>query len=261
MPNLLSVLKKIIPAFLVLLILSSCGGCKLPKPGDARKIPASGKERALKNIEEGRGVSIGKALGGRKTTYQFSTSNPMWQATFDVIDFMPLVTVDYAGGMIITDWYADSNTTNDSLKFTFRFLSNEIRADSFKIIILPDGQWIYLSPNVKIVCITTDTRGMSAASSVTCSPIYAIRRPPTMGGRRRRSRSRGPLPPREGVPAPCCTASPGSYRSGRGHRCASRRRTDAGTGTGAQMTGPTRSFRPVGPQGRVASTQLQPIRL
>ena len=134
MPNLLSVLKKIIPAFLVLLILSSCGGFILPKPGDARKISASGKERARKNLEEGRGISL-KNLGNRKTTYQFSTSNPMWQATFDVIDFMPLVTVDYAGGMIISDWYADSNTTNDSLKFTIRFLSNEVRPDSLKIII------------------------------------------------------------------------------------------------------------------------------
>jgi hypothetical protein len=135
MSNLPNILKKIMPAFLVLLILSSCGGFKMPKPGDARKTPASGKERARKNIEEGRGVSIGKAFGGGKTTYQFSTSNPMWQATFDVIDFMPLVTVDYAGGMIITDWYADANTTNDSLKFTIRFLSNEVRPDSLKIII------------------------------------------------------------------------------------------------------------------------------
>ena len=59
----------------------------------------------------------------------------MWRATFDVIDFMPLVTVDYSGGMIVTDWYTDSNTTNDSLKFTIRFLSNQIRADSLKIII------------------------------------------------------------------------------------------------------------------------------
>ncbi len=135
MPNLSNVLKKIIPAFLVLLILSSCGGFKLPKPGDARKIPASGKDRARKNIEEGRGISLGGAFGNKQTTYQFSTSNPMWQATFDVIDFMPLVTVDYAGGMIITDWYTDANTANDSLKFTIRFLSNEVRPDSLKIII------------------------------------------------------------------------------------------------------------------------------
>jgi len=133
MPNLPNVLKKIAPAFLVLLILSSCGGFKLPKPGDARKIPASGKERALKNVREGRGIAI--AGGNKKTTYQFSSSNPMWRATFDVIDFIPLATVDYAGGLIITDWYADANTTNDSLKLTIRFLSNEIRSDSLKIII------------------------------------------------------------------------------------------------------------------------------
>ncbi len=66
MSNLPNILKKIIPAFLVLLILSSCGGFKLPKPGDARKTPASGKERALKNLEEGRGISLGKTFGGSK---------------------------------------------------------------------------------------------------------------------------------------------------------------------------------------------------
>ena len=59
----------------------------------------------------------------------------MWRATFDVIDFMPLVNVDYSGGMIITDWYTDANTTDESLKFTIRFLSNEVRADSLKIIV------------------------------------------------------------------------------------------------------------------------------
>ena len=117
-----------------LLIISSCqGGLKLPEPGKA-STPEGGRERAQKNLEEGKGISLGN-LGNRKTTYDFSTSNPMWRATFDVIDFMPLVTVDYSGGMIITDWYTDANTTDDSLKFTIRFLSNEIRSDSLKIII------------------------------------------------------------------------------------------------------------------------------
>ena len=124
---------RVLSLFLTLLILSSC---KIPKPGDARTMEMEGEVRARKNVEEGKGFSLKKTLGeGRKTTYEFSTSNPLWRATFDVIDFMPLVTVDYSGGMIITDWYTDSNTTNDSLKFTIRFLSNEIRADSLKIII------------------------------------------------------------------------------------------------------------------------------
>ena len=72
MPNLSNVLKKIIPAFLVLLILSSCGGFKLPKPGDARKTPASGEERAKKNIKEGRGISCRGGLRRKveQTTYR-----------------------------------------------------------------------------------------------------------------------------------------------------------------------------------------------
>jgi len=114
-------------------MLFSCGGWN---PESARDTPVRGTERARKNLEEGRGVSlknIGKGLG--KTSYEFSTSNPMWRATFDIIDFMPLVTVDYSGGTIITDWYTDRKATNEALKFTIRFLSNEIRSDSIKVIV------------------------------------------------------------------------------------------------------------------------------
>ena len=114
--------------------LSSCGDPLAKLPGGKRDTPEGGLERARKNIEEGKGVSLGGMIN-KKTTYEFSTSNPLWRATFDVIDFMPLVNVDYSGGMIITDWYTDANTTDEALKFTIRFLSNEVRADSLKIII------------------------------------------------------------------------------------------------------------------------------
>ncbi len=48
---------------------------------------------------------------------------------------MPLTTVDYSGGIIITDWYSDSSNSNDSIKITVRFLSNEIQSNSVKIIV------------------------------------------------------------------------------------------------------------------------------
>ena len=135
MQNLPKSLIGILCLFSTLLILPSC---KMPKAGDARTMEMEGEVRARKNLEEGKGFSFKKnVMGGKRsaTSYEFSTSNPLWRATFDVIDFMPLVTVDYSGGMIVTDWYTDSNTANDSLKFTIRFLSNYIRADSLKIII------------------------------------------------------------------------------------------------------------------------------
>ncbi len=113
--------------------LTSCGGWN---PAPSREIPTGGVERAKKNVKEGKGISLGAlGRGETNTNYQFSTSNPMWRAAFDVIDFMPLVTVDYSGGTIITDWYTDKRAPSESLKFTIRFMSSEVRADSIKIII------------------------------------------------------------------------------------------------------------------------------
>ena len=118
--------------FISLFFLTSCKALKA-KWVDTRKVPVNAKERALKNIEEGKGVSLGGITRG-KTQYEFSTSNPMWRASLEILDFLPLATVDYSGGVIITDWYND-NATNDSIKITLRFLSNEIRSDSLKVII------------------------------------------------------------------------------------------------------------------------------
>ncbi len=118
--------------FLVLFfVLSSCG----KKLGDARKNPTNALERARKNVEEGRGASIGGLLGNKGgTNYEFSSSNPMWRASLEILDFLPLNTVDYSGGMIISDWYSDLSN-NESIKITIRFLSNEVRSDSLKVIV------------------------------------------------------------------------------------------------------------------------------
>ena len=120
----------------VFLILSACSVPNALKPKKVDpSIPASAKERARKNIEEGRGVSLKGAFGKRGTNYEFSTSNPLWRASLEIIDFMPLTTVDYSGGIIITDWYSDNNNSNDSIKITVRFLSNEVQSNSLKIIV------------------------------------------------------------------------------------------------------------------------------
>lgn len=105
------------------------------KKVDTRQTPVNAQDRAKQNVETGKGISIGNVFK-RGTNYEFSTSNPMWRASLEILDFLPLTTVDYSGGIIITDWYTDSNSINDeSLKITIRFLSNEIKTDSIKIII------------------------------------------------------------------------------------------------------------------------------
>ena len=127
--------------FLLMFVFTSVTSCSVPNFAKPKKIsgdrPVNAKERARKNIEEGRGVSLKGMMGGsnRSTNYEFSTSNPMWRASLATIDFMPLSTVDYSGGIIITDWYSDSQNQGESIKITVRFLSNEVRSDSIKIII------------------------------------------------------------------------------------------------------------------------------
>ena len=47
-----------------------------------------------------------------------------------------MTTVDYSGGMIISDWYTDNSSSDqEAIKITIRFLSNEIRADGIKVVV------------------------------------------------------------------------------------------------------------------------------
>ena len=120
---------------IVCLLTFSCGGAFKPKKVDTREVSTNAAERARKNIETGRGTSL-KGLINRETTYEFSTANPMWRASLETLDFLPLTTVDYSGGIIITDWYFDSSGSSDeSIKITVRFLSNDIRSESVRVIV------------------------------------------------------------------------------------------------------------------------------
>ena len=120
----------------VMLLLALFNGCAYEKV-DQRTRPDGAKAKARKNIEEGRGTSIGSITRGMrgKTNYEFSTSNPMWRASLETLDFLPLTTVDYSGGIIITDWYSDNNSAKESIKISLRFLGNEVRSESLKVIV------------------------------------------------------------------------------------------------------------------------------
>ena len=117
-------------------LIGLLGSCGIYKPVDARKVSPNADERVKKNLEEGKGFSIMGALdGNNKTSYQFASSNPMWRATLEILDFLPLTNVDYSGGIITTDWYNEGTSSAESIKITVRFLTNEIRADGLKIIV------------------------------------------------------------------------------------------------------------------------------
>jgi len=110
-------------------------GCKGGLPGaDARKFPADPEKRIQKNIEEGRSLQMNEIFGQTQGgVFDFASSNGLWRASLDVIDFMPLSSVNYSGGIIITDWYSENNNQNESIKISIRFMTNELRSDALNI--------------------------------------------------------------------------------------------------------------------------------
>tara|TARA_Y100000590_G_scaffold427774_1_gene538335 strand:+ start:215 stop:766 length:552 start_codon:yes stop_codon:yes gene_type:complete len=132
----MTIQKKILLVFLTIIAFTFTSSCGIWDPADARKVSPNSEDRVRKNLEEGRGITLmGGIQGGDKTSYQFASSNPMWRASLEILDFLPLSNVDYSGGIITTDWYNEGTSADESIKITIRFLTNEIRSDGLKIIV------------------------------------------------------------------------------------------------------------------------------
>jgi len=126
---------KILLILLIPMLLASCGN-NIFKRADIKDTPVNVNDRVKKNIEEGRGIRFGKD-GAKGGVFDFASSNELWRASIDILDFVPFTNASYSGGILITEWF-DGNSENDeninrNLKITVRFLTNEIRSDALDI--------------------------------------------------------------------------------------------------------------------------------
>ena len=142
---------RIFTLIVILLLVSACNG-KVPG-ADARKIPPNAKDRVKKNIEEGRGFTLMSSAKKNSGEFDFASSNELWRASLDTLDFMPLALANYSGGVIVTDWYSDSDINNESVKISIRFLSNEVRSDALVVKVF------YKNCSVQQTCKITDRSG------------------------------------------------------------------------------------------------------
>ena len=144
-----NIIKLFLIAVLSTFLLSGCKG------GDARKNPPDPKARVAKNLSEGKGFRLDNAMSGFGKggvgSFEFASSNELWRASLDVIDFMPLTSANYSGGIIITDWYSEN--ADEALKITIRFLSNDVRSDALDIKIF------YKKCENLVNCKITDYKG------------------------------------------------------------------------------------------------------
>ena len=123
---------KILLLLQLIISVNSCGPLAYKKV-DARKISSDPDERVAANLKDGKGLKLFDSERKLGTTYEFASSNELWRATLDTIDFMPLTTANYSGGIIVTDWYSDNQNLNENIKITVRFLTNEIRSDALDL--------------------------------------------------------------------------------------------------------------------------------
>jgi len=132
---------------LILILILSLSNCN--SGSDARKIPPNVKDRQLKNIEEGRGFRL---MGNKKNSgeFDFASSNELWRASLDTLEFMPLALANYSGGILVTDWYSNDDNNRESIKISIRFLSNEIRSDAVMVKVF------YKNCSIQETCRITD---------------------------------------------------------------------------------------------------------
>ena len=103
-----------------------------PITGEKIIIEPNTTEKAREAAKKGGGLFGDIMNKNTSNTFEFSTSNVLWRATLNSLDFLPLVNADYSGGIIIYDWFSEK-TDNRSIKISVRFLSNELKSSSIVI--------------------------------------------------------------------------------------------------------------------------------
>jgi len=117
--------------FGLLIIFSSCAD-KNETLDTKEKFEPSAYERARIYADKNP-ITLGGSSKDKNTNFEFSTSNVLWRASLKTLDFIPLATLDYSGGIIITDWYSDEKSNKEQIKIQIRFVSTELRSESIQV--------------------------------------------------------------------------------------------------------------------------------
>lgn len=84
-------------------------------------------------------------LAASQITY-IGVNSYLWRASLETLSFMPLTQADSAGGVIVTDWYANPSSPNERVKLSVSILDQDLRADALRVAasrqVLTDGVWV-----------------------------------------------------------------------------------------------------------------------
>ena len=90
-------------------------------------------KRAETYVNEGGGV-LNQMKGQGTGNFEFATANVLWRASLKTLDFIPIQSANYSGGVLVTDWYSNSLDSNSSIKIEVRFKSTELSPSSIDVL-------------------------------------------------------------------------------------------------------------------------------
>jgi hypothetical protein len=135
------------------LLIVGLSGCGDPDSVQERRTGASGdrNKRDLgqglggRNREEGNIFGPGGILGSKadrkeNTGTGVAVNAFLWRASLDTINFIPLVSADPFGGVIITDWYTPAEQPSERMKVQVTILDRELRADGVRVSVFKQTQ-------------------------------------------------------------------------------------------------------------------------
>jgi len=130
---------------LSLLALTACGGGAQPTQAtinnpETQNLPPQQANANLSSI-----FAFGKGTGGTQPSSGIQVNAYLWRASLDTLSFMPLVSADPFGGVIITDWYTPPATPGERFKANAYILSQQLTANAIQVSVfhqvLQGGHW------------------------------------------------------------------------------------------------------------------------
>lgn len=146
---------KMLKVFISSILLILCNGCAVQK--SEVQTPESTENKRKFNfgsIMDDGGIVIGDSRVAGKNNPAAQSINPyLWRASLDTFNFIPLMSADGMGGVIVTDWYSPDNLSS-RLKFSVYIIGPSLRSDAIKIHafkqIYRNNQWLDVVADEKL---------------------------------------------------------------------------------------------------------------
>ena len=140
--------RRLVPCLAVLGVALCACGLFTPKSPPKGTNPAQPPESSISgDVVRQATPSLPAFAKGVDTTVgtRIGVNSFLWRGALDTVSFMPLVSADPFGGVIITDWYAPPEAPQERFKLNIYILGRELRADAIRVAVfkqkMADGQW------------------------------------------------------------------------------------------------------------------------